>query len=168
MNSPPLNPSQHVERIREILIGRDLQQMHGRISRIEGTLQQEGAPVMASPDLHAAITSLRNEQTALRQEIQNFKNHPSSALSSSFSGLGSAAPDDPTSELTARIDAQFREILSHLQNELLQLKGQLDEDLQKLREAKADRSELQNRFHRLANAAMEDQNTNQTGDNSIL
>ncbi|MFT6575058.1 MAG: hypothetical protein ACJA16_003255, partial [Akkermansiaceae bacterium] len=44
MTSSSLNHSQHVERIREILIGRDLQHMHGRISRIEGALEQEGAP----------------------------------------------------------------------------------------------------------------------------
>lgn len=167
MNSPPLNPSQHVERIREILIGRDLQHMHGRISRIEGTLQQEGAPIMASSDLQTAISSLRDEQAALRQEVQNFKNRSTSSLHSSSSGSSDATTDELASELSARIDAQFSEILTHLQNELTQLKGQLDEDLQTIREVKADRRELDHRFNRLAQAAMDDENTGESGDKFI-
>jgi hypothetical protein len=56
MTSSPLNSPQHVERIREILIGRDLQQMHDRISRIEETPR-----AMASPGLQEALPSLLNK-----------------------------------------------------------------------------------------------------------
>jgi len=58
MTPSPLNSPQHVERIREILIGRDLQQMHDRISRIEETPR-----AMASPGLQEALPSLLNEDT---------------------------------------------------------------------------------------------------------
>ena len=168
MTSSQLNPSQHVERIREILIGRDLQQMHGRISRIEGTLQQDGAPVMASSDFQKAITSLRNEQTALRMEIQALKNHSASATRTSFVDSQTGSPDEFASEMAARIDARFREILSHLQNELLQWKGQIDEDLHSLCETKADRSELKSRFARLAGAAMDDESDKKHNEGFLL
>ena len=59
-------------------------------------------------------------------------------------------------EMTSLIDARTREILHHLQNEILQWKNQMDRDLQSIRDVKADRKEIKNRFARLASAAMED------------
>jgi hypothetical protein len=160
MTSSSLNHSQHVERIREILIGRDLQHMHGRISRIEGALEQEGAPT-TSPGLLEAITQLRHEQENLRKEVNNLNKGSAPSKYASFT----EPSDDFASEMAARIDARFREILSHLQNELLQLKGQLDEDLSSLKTAKADRAELTSRFARLASAAMDKQDEDNTKSN---
>lgn len=161
MTSSPLNTSQHVERIREILIGRDLQHMHGRISRIEGALEQEGTPT-SSPGLLEAITHLRHEQENLRKEVQDLKIQAASPQHASFGETSRGTSDDFASEMAARIDARFREVLSHLQSEILQLKGQLDEDLSSLKTAKADRAELTSRFARLASAAMEEQDEDDT------
>ncbi len=162
MTSSPLNPSQHVERIREILIGRDLQNMHGRISRIEGALEKD-PPANQSSNLQEAISDLKEEQASIRQELQvQQKQSDSSLTSKSLLEANPLANKEQTAELAARIDARidarFREILSHLQNELLQLKGQLDTELSTLKSEKADRTELSKRFARLANAAMENEN----------
>ena len=43
MHDPPLNPSQQVERIREILVGRQLQHVEDRIRQIEAGLEARGA-----------------------------------------------------------------------------------------------------------------------------
>jgi hypothetical protein len=43
--SSPLNPSQAVERIREIIVGRHLERLEQRVARLEST----GAPAVASP-----------------------------------------------------------------------------------------------------------------------
>jgi predicted nucleic acid-binding Zn-ribbon protein len=157
MTSSPLNPAQHVERIREILIGRDLQHMHGRISRIEGAMEKE-LPADGSSPLQETITQLQNEHSALRQELETLKNQKEAPQSqSSHVAPGPELSSQLASQMAARIDARFREILSHLQNELLQLKGQFDSDLRSLKSSKADRSELSSRFARLASAAMLEQ-----------
>ena len=55
-----------------------------------------------------------------------------------------------------RAVAAFMVFLQHLQTELVHWKGQVDRDVQGVRNQKADREELQNRFARLASAAMEE------------
>lgn len=153
MTSLELNPSQHVERIREILIGRDLHNMHGRLSRLEGSLENK-VPHPPSTQIEEAIASLKQDQAAIRQELQIQKKQNSQNLNSpTLNGSGHHSHQHLASEMASQIDARFREILSHLQNELLQLKGQLDDELRSLKVEKADRSELQNRFARLASAA---------------
>tara|TARA_B110000881_G_C18604773_1_gene538622 strand:+ start:5844 stop:6110 length:267 start_codon:yes stop_codon:yes gene_type:complete len=74
MTSSPLNSPQHVERIREILIGRDLQQMHDRISRIEETPR-----AMASPGLQEALPSLLNK-TGHSKLKSRFTRHASAGV----------------------------------------------------------------------------------------
>ena len=172
MSSSQLNPAQHVERIREIIMGRDLNQVHGRLERIENGLG-DSAPASSSPDiseLKQAYSSLQKECHQLRLELQQEKIMRKQQLSQldqtlsqlSQSPMGSTAPiaglntDDLASEMAARIDARFREMLSHLQSELLQWKGQLDRDVQSIREVKADRKELSGRLSRIAAAAMEE------------
>jgi DNA-binding helix-hairpin-helix protein with protein kinase domain len=58
--------------------------------------------------------------------------------------------------MAARIDARVREILQHLQTEIVQWKRQIDRELQTVREDSVSRAELKSRFARLASAAMED------------
>ncbi|MFK7850101.1 MAG: hypothetical protein AB8D78_03895 [Akkermansiaceae bacterium] len=47
---PALNPSQTVERIREIIVGRHLERLEGRVSQIENEVLHR-APVESGPDL---------------------------------------------------------------------------------------------------------------------
>jgi len=156
MNPSSLNSSQHVERIREILIGRDLQHLHGRLSRIEGALSNDGLPA-DSPDLFEAIRALRNEQSALRMEVQALKKGNSPANPASLLDRSQSSTDDLAAEMAERIDARFQEILSHFQKELRQWKSKLEDDLRSFNDSKVDRAEMNSRFSRLANAAMENQ-----------
>ena len=158
MTSSPLNPSQHVERIREILIGRDLQNMHGRLSRIEGALEKS-PPSQDPSQVEASLARLKEEQTALREELQvqklekkDFPPHNEPAPTASVANGLTALQAQLSSEMAAHIDARYREILSHLEKELAKLKGEFNEEVHDLNFSKADRSELSERFTRLATA----------------
>ncbi|MDB4462180.1 hypothetical protein N9054_01485, partial [bacterium] len=63
MSTSQLNPAKHVERIREIIMGRDLTQVHGRLERIESGLDT-GSPKPSSP----ALNDLRNSFAELQEE----------------------------------------------------------------------------------------------------
>lgn len=69
-HSPPDSPTRQVERIREILVGRQLQQVEQRLARLEGSLRPmpvAGSPAL--PDPGEAVIALRDEFDAekLRQ-----------------------------------------------------------------------------------------------------
>ncbi|GAA5483793.1 hypothetical protein [Haloferula sargassicola] len=72
--SPPeSSPTRQVERIREILVGRQLNQVEQRLARLEGTLRPmplgSGAPAPGGLDFNDSLTTLRDEIDAekLRQ-----------------------------------------------------------------------------------------------------
>jgi len=154
MTSSSLNPSQHVERIREILIGRDLHNVHGRLDRIEGVLLKEPSHDEAS-STNASASNFREEQISMREEIETLKQQSSQTSASNDSPV---QPDPQlTSAMTAQIDARFREIFSHFQGEILKMKVQLDEELNALKLGKIDRTEVNSRFARMATAALEEQ-----------
>lgn len=184
MSTSQLNPAQHVERIREIIMGRDLTQVHGRLERIESDLDT-GSPKPSSPalnDLRNSFAELQEECHRLRlelhqekimrkqqlmqinQHLQQISQHPVQANQA----MGISNPDDLASEMAARIDARFREMMSHLQTELLQWKGQLDRDVQAVREVKMDRKEILQRFARIVSAAMADEDEPNPKDGFLL
>jgi hypothetical protein len=186
MPETPLNASQQVERIREILVGRQMYQVEDRLRRLE-----EGGGVAPGPEgsrvEQAAIKRLEESQSAVIQhtnqlrkqlveeaELRNQQighlaehlNRTTQRIEAASSGLGggdeqlelqlSEHLEHISSAMAARIDARVREILQHLQSELVHWKSQMDREMQGMREQKADRRELQSRFARLASAAMED------------
>lgn len=170
--SSQLNAAQHVKRIREIIMGRDLNQVNGRLERIENR-HRSSAPASSSSeitDLKKAHSALQEECQQLRLELHQEKilrQQQHAQIAQTLNQLGQIPADPPApargvntedlaSEMAARIDARFREILSHIQTELLQWKGQLDRDVQAIREVKADRKELSHRLSRIAAATMED------------
>ncbi|MDA7890315.1 hypothetical protein N9A78_03805, partial [Akkermansiaceae bacterium] len=61
MSTSLLNPAKHVERIREIIMGRDLNQVHGRLKRIENDLNT-GSPVLQSHVIQQLETSFSKLQ----------------------------------------------------------------------------------------------------------
>ncbi len=170
MSTSQLNPAQHVERIREIIMGRDLTQVRGRLERIENGLDTT-SPASSSSEiqnLQNSFEELQAECLRLRNELQQEKNmrkqqlgeidqHMQQLVQDAPIGTPSTDSDDIASEMAARIDARFREMMSHLQTELLQWKGQLDRDVQALREVKMDRKDVMQRFARIVSAAMEDE-----------
>ena len=59
-------------------------------------------------------------------------------------------------------------MMTHLQTELLQWKGQLDRDVQAVRDVKMDRKEVMQRFARIVSAAMADEDEPNPKDGYLL
>lgn len=173
MSTSLLNPAKHVERIREIIMGRDLNQVHGRLKRIENDLNTD-PPVLQShviQQLETSFSKLQDECHRLRSELHQEKiirKQQLAQIDQYFRELTHRPvtvttiknSDELASKMTARIDARFREIMSHLQTELLQWRGQLNRDMQALRNDKVDRQDVMNRFTRIASAAIADDENN--------
>lgn len=188
MSDSALNPSQQVEKIREILVGRQIHHVEDRLRQIEVAVQTHTRHVD-----EALIERVRKAQSTVLQETHNLRTQLQSEsrersaqisqltrqLQAATEELQAASSDlqrqdrevelhlsehleNISSEMAARIDARVREILQHLQAEIVQWKHQLDRDIQLIRDAKADRHEVRGRFARLASAAMED-HPNETG-----
>ena len=153
MTTSSLNSAQHVERIREILIGRDLRQVNGRIDRLEDRLQNgDIGETPAIEDLRESFTRLENEQQALLSQFAEFKKAYEEQKLTDQARL-----NDLSSQLTALIDTRLHEIRSQLDEKLLDWKKQLEQNLQSLRDSKADRNELRHRFARLATALADEE-----------
>jgi ABC-type transporter Mla subunit MlaD len=181
MSDPSLNPSQQVERIREILVGRQMHQVEDRLQQMEQRLSGGGAPQGQNLALQQTQRSVLEETRQLReqlkeetrlrsQQINQLAQHLDAASQKldaassglerqdrQFSGQLSKHLEDISSAMAARIDARVREILHHLQHEIGQWKNQIDRDMGSVRHDMVGRSELKSRFARLAAAAMEDE-----------
>ena len=102
---------------------------------------------------HEQIQSLTQHLSLMTRELRDVsarqKQSSAPSLTSEFQEL--------SAEMASRIDARVREILHHLQTELLQWRTHMDRELQAVRETKADKTVLQSRLARIASAAMEDE-----------
>lgn len=181
MPDTKFNPSQQVERIREILVGREMGRIERRLNELETSSpsttsfrrETDGDQRVAATQQFLARetqelkirlqkeTAARQQQMVqLTEKLTRERAVPTGALSlsdeNSIEQHLSERMETLASEMTALIDARTREILHHLQNEILQWKNQMDRDLQSIRDVKADKKDLSTRFSRLASAAMED------------
>ena len=178
MEDPPLNPSQQVERIREILIGRQMTQVEDRLRTLEGAVTSQGAVV--GEQVVQKVQKVQSDQAAVLEETQQLRQQlqqESQFRSTQIDRLGkqleatcrdihqhdqelqqnlSSHLEKVSSAMAARIDARVREILQHLQAEIVQWKRQIDREVETVREDSVSRAELKSRFARLASAAMED------------
>jgi hypothetical protein len=73
-NSPPLNPSQAVERIREIIVGRHLDRLEQRVARLESSGPAAPAVPQAASSMQLEDRLLANEARleALKDNVQRF------------------------------------------------------------------------------------------------
>jgi len=182
MPEPPLSPSQQVERIREILVGRQMQVVEERLERLE-RLMGSSQPAYPSPfpssgpDFPEIPTPL--EESAFQRALQEESTRRDRQISEIAAVLTKAGErlnatstklsehdriitqdlrttlEEMSSSVAERVDARVREVLDHLQAEIDHVKHQLGAELQKVSEDKADRVEVRDRFTRLAAAAME-------------
>lgn len=186
MSDPSLNPSQQVERIREILVGRQMHQVEDRLRDMESRLAGGGggsadrASFQRLQQAHSTLLQqtqelkeqIREESQLRSQQITHLAQHLDTAtrkLDAASAGLErqdrqlgghlSKHLEEISAAMAARIDARVREILHHLQHEIGQWKNQVDRDLHTVRDTMVDRGELKSRFARLAAAAMEDDPT---------
>ena len=160
-----LSPSQQVERIREILVGRQMEVIEERVERLE-RLFGSSQPAYPSPfpseeTPHTPGSSQADDQTvtALRSALTGLEDKLASTTSRLAEheqlltkDLGSSVAD-LNNTLADRIDRRVREILDLIETELDSLKQKLTHDLARIEEEKADRLELHTRFDRLAKAA---------------
>ena len=191
MPETKFNPSQQVERIREILVGREMGRIERRLVDLE-TSTTETTQFRREPavDQRMATTQqslmhetqdlkirLQKETAARQQQISQLAqkiSQPQGGSPMSFAEQDSIERhvsermEKVAAEMTSLIDARTREILHHLQNEILQWKNQMDRDLQSIRDIKADKKEVGGRFARLASAAMEDNSNFETPEGYLL
>lgn len=192
MSDPSLNPSQQVERIREILVGRQMDQVEERLAQMESHLAQDGPSRENIQRLQKAQANVLHETQELRKQVQEESqlrsqqienlaqniNTASEKLEAASAGLErqdrqlgthlSKHLEDISAAMAARIDARVREILNHLQHEIGQWKHQIDRDMHSVRNTMVDREELKSRFARLASAAMEDEPKQEAEDDGFL
>ncbi|MDA0767854.1 MAG: hypothetical protein O3A92_13640 [Verrucomicrobia bacterium] len=196
MPDPSLNPSQQVERIREILVGRQMHQVEDRLQDLENRLVSGPSPGPASSPalqrLQDAQSTVLRETQQLRQQLEQETqlrsqqiNHLAAHLDSASRKLDAASAnlqrqdhqlggnlsrhlEEISAAMAARIDARVREILHHLQHEIGQWKHQVDRDVNSVRTEMVGRQELKSRFARLASAAMEDEPVPEAEENGFL
>ena len=181
------NPAEQVEKIREILIGQDMQHVNERIENLETTLreineqleQTEQQHKAAQDNLQVATENIRhqlqhesvtrglqiNELVHKIDEAADQMNQTSQRLLNEESGQNQELRqqiENLSSEMTSRIDAHSRQIMEHMHREIQQWKHRMDEQISALSDKKVDRDELGNRLARIASAAMGDTATNPT------
>lgn len=185
MSERPFNPSEQVERIREILVGRQMGRFERRLGEVETSA--ETALDQAQENTQATENRLASETQRLRQEIQaevkrreadvarldELISHQKQSAAAVVPNLDwerrlSERVEMLSTEMTARIDARTREILQHLQQEIFQWKAQTDRELQSIREVKIDRKEFKARLTRLVAAAMDDETDDNAPDGFLI
>ncbi len=191
MSETKFNPTQQVERIREILVGREMGRIERRLVDLENSTTAT-TPFRREPDTEIRIANtqqnlqretqelkvrLQKETVARQEEIKRLSQKLSKHETGASMSLASKESiehhinermDQVKDEITSLLDARTREILHHLQNEILQWKNQMDRDLQSIRDVKADKREVSSRFSRLASAAMEDNSNLETPEGYLL
>ena len=182
MPETKFNPSQQVERIREILVGREMGRIERRLADLETSTPTATTPFQRKPEIEQRMATtqqallrethdlkmrIQRESAARQEQISQLAQKMAREPAQTGSALGvsgqasierhvSTRMEKLAAEMTALIDARTREILHHLQNEILQWKNQMDRDLQGIRDVKVDRKEMMTRFARIAAAAMEE------------
>lgn len=179
----PLNPSQTVERIREILVGRHLERLEHRIALLESSLPPTpAAPTPMDERYHANEASL----AALKENVQRlvesnrdqielrFSQHQQETqrLAVQIQNVAAmksreAAPPanqqlerklgtwltDWQSSLQVHLHDRDRRLTSDLRNEVATLRESTESKLTCLESRTLDRESIEDRFNRLALAA---------------
>jgi hypothetical protein len=181
-DTSPLNPSQTVERIREIIVGRHLERLEQRVAHLEST----GHPIAPSPQVEdrllvneARIEALqenlsrlaestretteqrlfqyREETQRLAAQIQQVAASKSNeavapAIHQLERKIGSWLTDWQTS-FYGQLNDRDQRLASQLRNEVSSLWENTESQLTRLQSRLMDRETLEERFRRIATAA---------------
>ncbi|MGJ8633122.1 MAG: hypothetical protein ACSHX7_04320 [Luteolibacter sp.] len=71
---PTLNPSQTVERIREIIVGRHLERLEGRVARLESSPAVSAPPALDQPLFEDRLLITEAKVEALQNHLQRMEN----------------------------------------------------------------------------------------------
>ena len=181
--SPPLNPSQTVERIREIIVGRHLERLEQRVAMLETGVPPTSA---ASPTLdqrfspnHETLAALKDnverlmesnrQQTELRlsqyreetqrlavqiQQVATLKaSEPAPRSISQLENRLGTWLTDWQSSINVHLHERDTRIASQLRSEVGELWARTESQLARLESQSVDRDSLDERFNRIAIAA---------------
>ena len=179
----PLNPSQTVERIREIIVGRHLERLEQRVARIESG----GTAVPAVParledrlfaneaqlealkeNVHRLVDTTR-EQTELRLTQHREETQRLAAQIQQIAALKSSEPAQPAiqqlerkigswltdwqSSFQVHLNDRDQRLASQLRNEVAALWESTESQITRLESRAVDRDTIEERFNRIALAA---------------
>ena len=181
--APPLNASQAVERIREIIVGRHLERLEQRLARLEAS----DAPVVSYPQLDERVLLAEARVEALQHSVSRFTDNTRDELerrnylqreeiqrlAQQIQQVAAARPAsaDPTpavQELEQRLgnwltawknsfqqhlDSRDHEISRHIQSELNTLRMSVDQRFDDFEGRHPDHRQLELRFKKIAEAA---------------
>ena len=179
----PLNPSQTVERIREIIVGRHLERLEQRVARIEsGGVAAAVAPSRLEDrlfaneaqlealkeNLHRLVETSR-EQTELRLSQHREETQRLAAQIQQFASLKSSEPTAPAinqlerkigtwltdwqSSFQVHLNDRDQRLASQLRGEVAALWESTESQITRLESRAIDRDSIEERFNRIALAA---------------
>ncbi len=172
---PTPHPSRQVERIREILVGRQMQSVEQRLERLESRLQPmpvESADATWSRDLESLRRECREASVTLRDAFDAERLRQQEVTQKLARRIESVARsrEDVAEEARRAVDAQLRpgferwqqQLFDQLRDRESHLIGQLREELDRMRawireelSERADADRLHRAFERLAASARE-------------
>ncbi|MFT4176221.1 MAG: hypothetical protein QM627_06155 [Luteolibacter sp.] len=180
---PPINPSQAVERIREIIVGRHLERLEQRISKLESPVP--GRAVADLTSLEDRIVSGEARLEALQAQIARisdatktegerrnlFHREEIQRLATQIQQIAATRGESPTQEvarleqklgvwlndwqaaLGKHLEARDRKITGQFQEELSQQIGKIETRLSQLPSPAVDLAAIERRFQKIAEAA---------------
>ena len=181
--SSPLNPSQAVERIREIIVGRHLEKLEARVVRLESGTPQHGHPPSQWEDrlctsearLEALQQSVQRLADASREEseIHHQRQHEEiqrlAAQIQQVAAMKAAEnPQTAVQQLEQKLGSWLTNWQAALQNHLNEREERISQKLHddvaslwentesqvtRLQSRSVDREQLEERFERIAEAA---------------
>jgi hypothetical protein len=182
-SSTSLNPSQAVERIREIIVGRHLERIEQRVARLETTTapilaassHADGRPVIGDSPLAALkenvqrLVEANQQQTELRfsqcreetqrlalqiQQVAAMKSNESAPrLIGQLERKLGTWLTDWQSSFHVHLHDRDRRLATQLRNEVATLWESTESQLTRIESRAVDRDFIEERFHRIAVAA---------------
>ncbi|MES2657924.1 MAG: hypothetical protein V4689_04860 [Verrucomicrobiota bacterium] len=179
----PLNPSQTVERIREIIVGRHLERLEQRVARIEsGGVTAPAASSRLEDRLFAneaqlealkenvhRLVDITREQTELRLSQQREETQRLAAQIQQVAALKSSEPAAPVvqqlerkigtwladwqSSFQVHLNDRDQRLASQLRGEVAALWESTESQITRLESRAVDRDSIEERFNRIALAA---------------
>lgn len=180
--SSPINPSQAVEKIREIIVGRQLERIEQRIARLEAT----GGPSVAAPLLEDRLCTSEARIEALQESLQRVNDglreetrqrsavyqeeirHLAAQIQQVAAMRAAESPQPAIERLEARLGSWLSNWQGALQTHLNQREQQLatrlrqevaslwentESQITRLQSRMIDRDQMEERFSRIAAAA---------------
>jgi chromosome segregation ATPase len=163
-NTPPLNPSQTVERIREIIVGRHLERLEQRVAKLETFPTLPAAAPIEPPardevpaNLEQLLATTREETQRLAQQIQMVAaqrmSEAAPAAAHQLERKLSSWLTDWQASFQVHLHDRDRRLAEQLRTEVASLWENTEAQLTRLESRTMNCDAFEERFHRIATAA---------------